>query len=51
MLNLFLANFFIAILWHGYVPSAFQDAILLPIPEGLKDPSELSWYCPGIMCQ
>ena len=42
MLHLFLANFFTAILHHGYVPSAFQDAILLPIPKGHKDPLDSS---------
>ena len=45
MLHSFLANFFAAILRHGYVPSAFWDAILLPIPKGLKDPSDSSNYC------
>ena len=44
MLHSFLANFFTAILRHGYVTSAFRDAILLPIPKGLKDPSDSSNY-------
>ena len=44
MLHSFLANIFTAILRHGYVPSAFWDAILLPIPKGLKDPSDSSNY-------
>ena len=42
MLHLFLANFFTAILHHGYVPSALRDAILLPIPKGNKDPLDSS---------
>lgn len=42
LLHLFLANFFTAILHHGYVPSALQDAILLPIPKGHKDPLDSS---------
>ena len=43
-LHLFLANFFTALLRHGHVPSSFRDAILLPIPKGLKDPSDSSNY-------
>ena len=44
MLHSFLANFFIPILCHGYVPSTLRDAILLPIPKGHKDPSDSSNY-------
>ena len=38
MLHSFLANFFTAILQHGYIPSAFWNAIVLPIPKDLEDP-------------
>ena len=44
MLHSFLANFFIAILCHGHVPSTLPDAILLPIPKGHKDTSDSSNY-------
>ena len=45
MFHLFLAKFFTAILCHGYIPSALRDAILLPIPEAHKCPSDSSNYC------
>ena len=45
MLHSFLANFFTAILQHGYIPSAFWNAIIvLPIPKDLEDPSDSSNY-------
>ena len=44
MLHFFLANFFIPMLRHGYVPSTLRDAILLPIPKGYQDPSDSSNY-------
>jgi len=42
MLHLFLAKFITAILYHGYIPSALWDAILLPIPKGHKAQSDSS---------
>ena len=44
MLHLFLANFFIPMLRHSYVPSTLRDAILLPVPKGHKDPLDSSNY-------
>ena len=35
----FLAQLFTALLRHGFMPTAFRDAIIQPIPKGTKDPS------------
>ena len=34
-----LAVFFTTILRHGYMPKAFRDCVLVPIPKGSKDAS------------
>ena len=34
-----LANFFTAILGHGYMPAQLKDCTLVPIPKSPKDPS------------
>ena len=34
-----LAVFFTTILRHGYMPKAFRDCVLIPIPKGSKDAS------------
>ncbi len=40
----FLAQFFTALLRHGFMPPAFRDTIIQPIPKGSKDPSVSSNY-------
>ena len=39
-----LANFFTAILHHGYMPAGLKDCILVPIPKSSKDPSVFDNY-------
>ena len=43
-LSSFLAKLFTALLRHGFMPAAFRDAIIQPIPKGSKDPSLSSNY-------
>ena len=40
----FLAQLFTALLRHGFMLTAFRDAIIQPIPKGTKDPSLSSNY-------
>ena len=35
----FLARLFTSVLRHGFMPAAFRDATIQPIPKGSKDPS------------
>ncbi len=42
--NQFLARLFTAVLRHGFMPAAFRDAIIQPIPKGSKDPSMSANY-------
>ena len=39
-----LSDFFTSVLRHGYMPSALRDCTLIPIPKGLKDPSDSNNY-------
>ena len=40
----FLARVFTSVLRHGFMPAAFRDATIQPIPKGSKDPSASSNY-------
>ena len=40
----FLARLFTSVLRHGFMPAAFRDATIQPIPKGPKDPSVSSNY-------
>ena len=39
-----LSDLFTSVLRHDYMPSALRDCTLVPIPKGLKDPSDSNNY-------
>ena len=39
-----LANFFTAILRHGYMPAGLKDCILVPMPKSSNDPTVFDNY-------
>ena len=45
-LSSYLANLFTVIIRHGYMPTAWRDCILVPIPKPLKDPAQSDSYRP-----
>ncbi len=44
LITQFLAQLFTALMRHGFMPSAFRDVLIQPIPKGSKDPSISSNY-------
>ena len=39
-----LSDLFTSVLRHGYMPSVLRDCTLVPIPKGLRDPSDSNNY-------